>query len=102
MKSLVGFALAAAACGGGSGTPDGPTACTPHGAWTTAGGSRMMAARFTQNGAPDTCFDDDGIGFGITAESPAAVIDAMDRITMVGHQYADPINTRLVVARVAP
>jgi uncharacterized delta-60 repeat protein len=69
---------------------------------TTEGGSRMMAARFTPNGTPDTCFDDDGIGFGITAESPAAVIDAMDRITMLGHQYADPINTRLVVARVSP
>jgi len=69
---------------------------------TTEGGSRLMTARFTPNGAPDTCFDDDGVGFGITAESPAAVIDAMDRITMVGHQYADPINTRLVVARVSP
>ena len=69
---------------------------------TTEGGSRLMAARFTSSGAPDTCFDDDGVGFGITAESPAAVIDAMDRITMVGHQYADPINTRLVVARVSP
>ena len=69
---------------------------------TTEGGSRLMAARFTPSGAPDTCFDDDGVGFGITAESPAAVIDAMDRITMVGHQYADPINTRLVVARLSP
>lgn len=69
---------------------------------TTEGGSRLMAARFTPSGAPDTCFDDDGVGFGITAESPAAVIDAMDRVTMVGHQFADPINTRLVVARVSP
>lgn len=69
---------------------------------TTEGGSRLMVARFTPNGDADTCLDDDGVGFGITAESPAAVIDAMDRVTMVGHQYADPINTRLVVARVAP
>jgi uncharacterized delta-60 repeat protein len=68
----------------------------------TAGGSQFMAARFGADGAPDLCFGDQGVGFGVTGESPASVIDSHDRITLAGSQYVDPINTRLVVSRVAP
>jgi uncharacterized delta-60 repeat protein len=69
---------------------------------TNYGDPHFFATRFAADGTPDTCFGDGGVGYGAAGESVGSVVDANDQITLAGFQYADPINTRLVVARVGP